>query len=194
MSIVNLVSGGLDSSLVSILLNEEKIEQFPLFVNYGQLALKKEWESCKKVHNLFNLPKPQLIDISGFGKVIRSGLTNSNLRLKEDAFTPGRNLLFLLVGSSYAFQMGASAVSIGLLSEDYSIFPDQRQNFIESAENTIRLSLGIEISIILPLSNFNKKDVINLSKKKGLYGTYSCHSGKDQPCGKCIACLEYEEL
>ena len=36
-----------------------------------------------------------------------------------------------------------------------------------------------------------KKDVINLAKIKGIYETYSCHSGKDKPCGKCISCEEF---
>lgn len=50
------------------------------------------------------------MDIAGFGHVIHSGLTAMEKDVKLDAFTPGRNLLFLIMASSYAFQVGASAI------------------------------------------------------------------------------------
>lgn len=48
MSIVSLVSGGLDSSLMSVLAKENGNIQYPLFIDYGQLGIQREWESCKK--------------------------------------------------------------------------------------------------------------------------------------------------
>ena len=33
MSVVNLVSGGLDSTLIAVMMREEGIEQFPLFID-----------------------------------------------------------------------------------------------------------------------------------------------------------------
>ena len=38
MSIVTLVSGGLDSTLVAKLAQEQGLQIFPLFVDYGQRA------------------------------------------------------------------------------------------------------------------------------------------------------------
>src|SRR4051812_48573868 len=102
MSIVNLVSGGLDSALVGVLTREQKIKQFPLFVDYGQRSGEREWKACQAVHERLNLPKPRRIDVRGFGSLIPSGLTNRSLRVRADAFTPGRNLLFLLLGAAYA--------------------------------------------------------------------------------------------
>ena len=37
---------------------------------------------------------------------------------------------------------------------------------------------------------FNKAEVIKLARAKKIDKTYSCHSGTNIPCGKCIACLE----
>ena len=45
MSFVNLVSGGLDSTLVGVMAKEEGVEHFPLFIDYGQRAARKEWET-----------------------------------------------------------------------------------------------------------------------------------------------------
>ena len=133
MSLVTLVSGGLDSSLVSLLAKEEGIEQFPLFVDYGQICKEQEWRACRAVHKRLALPKPTLINLGGYGRRIASGLTNRKMRVYEDAFLPGRNLLFLLAGSAYACQVRASGVAMGLLSEEFHLFPDQTSEFTAKA-------------------------------------------------------------
>lgn len=190
MSIVNLVSGGVDSTLVGVLAQEEGIEVHPLFIDYGQRASEREWAACKAVHSRLGLPRPTKMDISGFGKIIRSGLTSNYKHIVNDAFTPGRNLLFLTLGAAFALQVGASAVAIGLLSERFSLFPDQTGNFAENAEKAIFSALGRPISVVTPLSDFSKADIIQLAKEKGIRNTYSCHAGTRVPCGKCISCLE----
>lgn len=190
MSIVNLVSGGIDSTLISVMLKEEEIPTFPLFIDYGQKAREMEWAACQAVHVKLNLPQPKKVDIAGFGQLIESGLTVNTKDIVEDAFTPGRNLLFLLIASAYAYQVGANGVAIGLLSEQYSLFPDQSMNFIEEAHRTITLALGKGIEIVTPLSEFSKADVLALAKERNIIDTYSCHSGQSVPCGNCISCLE----
>ena len=191
MSVVTLVSGGLDSSLIALLAKDEGLEQFPLFVDYGQRAKDKELEACRRVLTRLDLPPPELANLGGFGELIRSGLTDPNLRVLEDAFTPGRNMLFLLVAASYAYQKGADAVSIGLLHEDASLFPDQTTAFLKDAESVIQRCMGREIRILAPLSEFHKIDVVALAQEKGIVGTYSCHLGLDDACGACIACNEF---
>lgn len=194
VSLVNLVSGGLDSTLAAVLANEEGVPLFPLFIDYGQRAAKREWQACRKVHKLLKLPAPIRMDVSGFGRVISSGLTSTKKNVRTDAFTPGRNLLFLLTGSAYAHQVGASAVAIGLLAERFSLFPDQRELFVERAERALESALGKPIRVVTPLSQFSKADVVKLAREKGVHGTYSCHAGTKVPCGKCISCLEVRGL
>lgn len=190
MSIVALVSGGLDSTLIGVMAKEEGTDYYPLFIDYGQRAANREWTACLFVHQQLGLPAPVRMDISGYGKLIISGLTSEKLDVREHAFTPGRNLLFLLMGAAYAYQIKAAAVAIGLLSEEYSLFPDQSNTFIESAEKAIQNALGKAIRVIAPLFEFNKAEVIALAEKRGITGTYSCHSGDEIPCGRCVSCLE----
>jgi 7-cyano-7-deazaguanine synthase len=192
VSFVSLVSGGLDSTLIGVMAKEEGIEHFPLFIDYGQLAARKEWETCKLVHDALGLPAPARMNLSGFGHVIASGLTREELDIKVDAFTPGRNLMFLLMGSAYAYQQGASSVAIGLLAEEFSLFPDQRLQFLVQAEATIAIAMGRQIKVLTPLIEFGKADVVRLAQAKGITGTYSCHTGNLEPCGRCIACLEFQ--
>ena len=192
MSFVNLVSGGLDSTLIGVMAKEDGIDHFPLFIDYGQRAASKEWATCLAVHKQLELPDPTRMDLSGFGRVIVSGLTNTDLDVKNDAFTPGRNLMFLLMGSAYAYQLGASSVAIGLLSEQFSLFPDQRPQFIAQAESAIETAMGRRVKVLTPLFDFGKADVVRLAEEKCVSGTYSCHTGENQPCGYCISCLEFQ--
>jgi 7-cyano-7-deazaguanine synthase len=182
----------LDSTLSAILIKEEGIKQYPLFINYGQLCKETEWRTCREIFRKYNLPTPKLMDLCGFGKLISSGLTDSRLRINEDAFLPARNLLFLVVGAAYAYQTNSNTVAIGLLSEEFHLFPDQTNEFIKNAESLISLSIGIKIRVLTPLMKFSKEDVIKLARKRNIKGTYSCHLGVFPPCGKCVSCLEAE--
>ncbi len=190
MSIVTLVSGGIDSSLMAVLTKIEGIVQSPLFINYGQLGHAKELAACRSVLRAQDLPAPVAINVAGFGRVISSGLTDKTKDIFADAFLPGRNLLFLLLGAAYAYQVNANAVAIGLLNESASLFPDQTREFLIRAEEVITICLGRSIRIIAPLRQLFKADVIKLAKKYGITGTYSCHSGEASPCGKCVSCRE----
>ncbi len=129
MSLVILTSGGLDSTLVAVLAKEDGIEQFPLFIDYGQICRDQELEACIRVFSRLGLPNPEVMNLAGFGKLIPSGLTDRGMRINEDAFLPGRNLLFLLAGCAYAYKTKSSGVAIGFLSEQSHIFPDQTIEF-----------------------------------------------------------------
>jgi 7-cyano-7-deazaguanine synthase len=192
MSIVTLVSGGLDSTLVAKLAQEEGLRQYPLFIDYGQRSRHQELAACRRAMIELNLPEPKVANLSGFGELIRSGLTDHNLNIVEDAFTPGRNMLFLLTAAAYAYQIDADAVSIGLLHESTSLFPDQTAAFLHDAEAIIRRCMGRSIRVLAPLADFHKADVVALAKLKGIQNTYSCHLGGEEPCGECIACNEFK--
>lgn len=191
MGIVTLVSGGLDSTLMAVLAREAGIPQSPLFVNYGQRALRRELAACRRSFRSNHVPEPAVMNVAGFGALIRSGLTDRRLHTFEDAFTPGRNLLFLLLGAAYAYEVQADAVSIGLLSERTSLFPDQTSRFILSAESLLSECIGRPLKVLVPLMDFTKRDVVKIARKKKIKGTYSCHVGGTRPCGKCISCREF---
>jgi 7-cyano-7-deazaguanine synthase len=194
MSIVTLVSGGLDSTVMALLAQEEGLAQFPLFIDYGQLNLEKELNACLSNFQRYGLPTPKIVRLGGYGALLSSGLTDSSKRIFEDAFLPCRNLIFLTVGLAYAHQCGARAVAIGFLDEAFSLFPDQTKVFVKDAEALISQSLGYSVRVITPLMSMSKAEVLTIAKAKGINKTYSCHAGTDTPCGVCVACREYRGL
>jgi len=190
MGIVTLVSGGFDSTLMSIMAQEEGIALFPLFIDYGQLCATKEWETCQRLHEMYKLPRVVRMDLSGFGNTIPSGITNPNLRINEDAFLPGRNLLFVLAGAAYAFKVQTDSIALGLLDPTDHLFPDQTEKFVQESERIIEISMGKHISVLTPLIEFSKTDILEMARSRRLRNTYSCHAGGNTPCGICVACIE----
>ena len=190
MRIVVLASGGVDSSVMMYLLKKEGHDLFPLFIDYGQLARDKEWVACQKVCRFLGL-EPCRIDVSGFGKIIPSGITNRDLDIEKDAFLPSRNLFFLTIGAAYGYVNSVYVIAIGLLSNP--IFPDQTVEFIQKAQECISVALGVDIKILAPLISLNKFDTLGLARKYKLPIDlmYYCHSGNEEPCGRCISCREH---
>ena len=190
MSIVTLVSGGIDSTLMSLMAHEEGIVINPLFVDYGQLSSNREWNACEQLHEKYGLPLVKQMDVSGFGKIVPSGITDPTMRINEDAFLPGRNLLLLLCGAAYAYSVQADGVAIGLLNPEDCLFPDQTLDFLRKTEDMIETAMKKRITVLAPLIEFTKADILSLATARGLQDTYSCHAGGNEPCGKCVACIE----
>lgn len=186
-----LSSGGLDSTVCLHLLRENGVNALPVYVNYGQRNHRREWGALSAACEFNRFPQPISFDFSSFGTIIKSGLTNSTLRVNEHAFTPTRNLLFVVLAGAVAYSKGVRNIVLGFLSERTAIFPDQTDRFLKAAQLALTESLGSEIEIYCPLRDMTKQDVLVLARSRGISDFYSCHAGTEVPCGKCIACLEY---
>jgi 7-cyano-7-deazaguanine synthase len=192
MSLVILASGGIDSTLMSLMAREEGLSIYPLFIDYGQMAAPREWRTIRKAYSMHRLAQPVRMSIAGYGKLIPSGITNPRMRISEDAFLPGRNMLMLLCGASYAYRIGARGVAIGLLNPDAHLFPDQTEDFLKCCETSLSAALGRRISVVAPLLGLTKRDVLVMAAQRGIKTTYSCHTGGAKPCGKCVSCVEIQ--
>lgn len=190
MSSLLLTSGGSDSLLLTKMLQLQGHSFEALFVNYGQLAVDREWASCVTHFDDWGLPHPIRMDLPGFGAVVRSGLTDSSLDIFDDAFLPCRNLLMLVLAGSVAYQRGHDNIIMGLIDESAQLFPDQGSDFLAAAEDAIQKALGYHITISTPLLDVDKRTIISLCKELGIAKTYYCHAGKAKPCGKCVSCKE----
>lgn len=186
---VVLSSGGVDSSVMMLLLKRDGHFVQPVHVDYGQFAEEREWHACQEVCECLGVSKPIRLEIKGLD-CLPSSLVRKGLDIEKDAFLPTRNLLFVVLGSAYAFSAGYEAVSLGVLA--HPIFPDQKPEFFQAAENCVEAALGKRIKILTPLIKLDKRETLKLARKYGmpLELTYFCHAGTDPPCGKCISCKE----
>jgi 7-cyano-7-deazaguanine synthase len=192
MEIVALVSGGIDSLTMCKLLEREGYKLYPIFIDYGQRANKKEWDACLMIFEKSNFPKPEKIDLNGYGRAIRSGITDPSKDIYKEAFLPGRNMLFLLVAASYGFQRNVNTIAIGFLTEKNHLFQDQTSEFLVNANFALNAAIGTYFTILTPLIQFSKEEVVKIAlhHKLPLNSTYSCHSGQDTYCRECVSCKE----
>ena len=182
-------SGGLDSSLTMLLLKRDGHDVHPVHIDYTHFAEEHEWRSCQNICDYLGVNKPIRFGIRGLD-CIPSSLVRRGLDIERDAFLPARNLLFVTLGSAYAFSIGCDVVALGILANP--IFPDQKVEFFQVAEECVGSALGRRIKILTPLVKLDKRETLKLAKKyrMPLELTYFCHAGGDAPCGICISCKE----
>lgn len=195
-NVVVLLSGGLDSAVLTYWLKERYTKVYPLYIKYGSKHSSKELkaaqETCKDLGlELTVIEVPEVL-------FSNAALTNEAMPVPkslEDTIqvvVPFRNLMFITFGAAYAEQVGATTIALSPTKEDYSVFRDCRREFFDSAEKTLSLGSKYERSfaILTPFINYTKEDIITLGVKMDVNfaHTWSCYLGESEPCGTCPAC------
>jgi 7-cyano-7-deazaguanine synthase len=128
---------------------------------------------------------------------VASGETENTM---PNTFVPGRNIIFLTLAAARAYQLNITDIVTGLGQEDYSGYPDCREEFIDSMEKTLRLGTDKTFIIHRPLMFMNKAEIWELSNQLGhlqeiIELTHTCYNGtRDQlhdwgyGCDSCPAC------
>jgi len=105
---------------------------------------------------------------------------------------PGRNLVFLSVAAIYAKQLKIKDIITGVCQTDYSGYPDCRDNFIKSLNQTLNLAMEEDFKIHTPLMWLTKSETVNfmqeLQQLELLKHSHTCYKGERPACGKCPAC------
>lgn len=112
----------------------------------------------------------------------------------EKTFVPMRNQLFLTIAANRALVHKAKYIITGVCEEDYGGYPDCRQSFISSLEETIDLGSWSEpnpsdrVRIVTPLMKLTKKQTVELALKlPGCYAalawTHTAYDGEYPPTG-----------
>src|SRR5271154_6902635 len=106
-----LCSGGLDSTTLAYWLREHDIQLVPIFFDYGQHCVEKEWATLKQVLPNSGVVSPERIDVSGIFRGSRSRLIVEPDLWNEpvddgDLYIPYRTLLFFSMGAACAQTRG----------------------------------------------------------------------------------------
>lgn len=201
-SAVVVFSGGQDSTTCLIQAIEKYDEVHALTFNYGQRH-KYEIEVAKKLCEKFNINNHKIIDVSVLNELSPSSLTRNNILVSStlqnnglpNTFVPGRNIVFLTLASIYAYQVNADVIVTGVCETDFSGYPDCRDEFIKSLNQSLSLGLERIIHIETPLMWLNKSETWALADKYGKmdtikYETLTCYNGIiGDGCGECPSCI-----
>ena len=125
--------------------------------------------------------------------------TTTPIAKEEGATTPntfveGRNALFLLTAAIYAKSKGILELVIGVSEADFSGYPDCREVFVRSMNETINLAMDCDFKILAPLQHMTKAEEWALADQLGCLEfirtrTLTCYEGiPGDGCGKCPAC------
>jgi 7-cyano-7-deazaguanine synthase len=197
---VCIISGGMDSALAATIAKKDGYEIIALHFNYAQKTEKKELECFNLIANDLNANKRYIIDLDFFKQIGATALIDDNLEIPTTGIKPGipityvpyRNGIFLSIAAAVAQKHDASAIYIGVVEEDSSGYPDCRESFISSMQNSINLGLRDDsnITIKTPLIHLSKAQIVTKSIELGvkLKHTWSCYKNSDKACGLCDSC------
>ena len=203
-----LLSGGLDSTTVLAAAVKKGFHIIALSFNYGQRH-NYEIQCAKEIASSYDVLKHQIAKID-LGDIGGSALTDDiDVPKNRDAaemdseipitYVPARNTIFLSYALALAEVENTFHIFIGVNALDYSGYPDCRPEYIESFQKMGRLATKSaveeteQLQIHTPFIDLKKSEIIQLGIELGVdYSkTHSCYDplGKDEPCGKCDACI-----
>ncbi len=197
---VCIISGGMDSALASTIAKNEGYEIIALHFNYNQRTEDKELECFELIAKDLDAGEKYVIDLDFFKQIGATALIGNEIDVPTDGIKPGvpvtyvpyRNGIFLSIAAAVAQKHNAEALFIGVVEEDSSGYPDCRESFIKSIENSINLGLRDDsnLKIETPLIHLSKTQIVKKSLELGvkLEHTWSCYKNSDKACGVCDSC------
>lgn len=174
-----LLSGGIDSFILANFLIGLERDIDALFIDYGQPSASIEFEASRNVSRYLNIP---------YKKIVVSGIT-----IPEMGEIRARNI-FLIALAVMSNHYGSREIALGIHTG--TPYFDCSESFYNDFKKIIYDCTNQEVSLIAPLLNWTKPQLIKYAKDKNLPLdiTYSCEKGVPKGCGQCLSCLDREGL
>ncbi len=202
---VVLLSGGMDSATSAAIARDEGFALVTLAFDYGQRH-RRELEAAQAVSAALGAIEHRVvsIDLRAFGgSALTDDIAVPHGRdiagMGHDipvTYVPGRNLIFLSFATAYAEISGADDIFLGITQEDYSGYPDCRQEFLDAFTQAANLATkagthdGRTLRFHAPLITLSKADIVRRGLALGVpfAQTWSCYEGGTIACGTCDSC------
>ncbi len=195
-----LFSGGQDSTTCLYWAKQRFADVSAIAFDYGQRH-RIELKAAKKIASKANVNLDvQTLDL--LSKLTVNSLTSLTLEVEKEkpdhrppnTLVEGRNMLFITYAAIYAKARNINHLVTGVGQADFSGYPDCRNDFILSLNQTLNLSMDFEYTIHTPLMWKNKSEIWQLADELGVFElvkneTVTCYNGiKGSGCGDCPAC------
>ncbi len=198
---VVVFSGGQDSTTCLVKALKEFDEVHAITFDYGQRH-KLEIEVAEQLATKLGVKAHKVMDVGLLNELAISSLTRDDIPVSHElqdnglpnSFVPGRNILFLTLAGIYAYQIGADAVITGVCETDFSGYPDCRDEFVRSMNNSLVLGMDRAFTIETPLMWLNKAETWALADHYDALqlvreSTLTCYNGiVGDGCGDCPSC------
>lgn len=197
---VCVMSGGMDSTLSAYIMKHSGYEIIALHFNYSQRTQSKELACFNNICDELNVASKYVLDLDFFAQIGASALTDKSIEVPTGGieqgvpvtYVPFRNGIFLSMAAAIAEKEGAEVICIGVVEEDSSGYPDCRETYIKSMQESINLGTKDEtkIEIKMPLVHLSKSQIVQKSIELAvpLNLTWSCYKNEDEACGVCDSC------
>ncbi len=192
-----LVSGGLDSAVLTAELTKNFHSVHPLYIRQGLYW--EEIESAHLKHFLEVISEPTIqplqilqipvTDLYGEHWSISGDSVPDATTSDEAVYLPGRNLMLLSKIGIWCDLHDIQTIALAPLKGNP--FMDNTDEFYQAMEHLLQLSFGRAPEIIRPFSSMAKAQVIRLGQHLPLAMTFSCIKPvAGRHCGKCNKCAE----
>jgi 7-cyano-7-deazaguanine synthase len=197
---VCIMSGGMDSTLAAYMMRDEGYEIIGLHFNYEQRTQTKELEAFYSICKQLKVKDPYVVNLDFFSSIGASALTDRSIDVPTSGveegvpvtYVPFRNGIFISIATAIAEKEGAQVLSIGVVEEDSSGYPDCRESYITSMQHSINLGTRDEtvLQIKMPLVHLQKSQIVKeaVERKVPLELTWSCYQSEQKACGVCDSC------
>ena len=190
----------MDSTLAAYMMKDEGYEIIGLHFNYEQRTQTKELEAFHSVCKRLEVKDPYVVNLDFFSSIGASALTDRSIEVPTSGveegvpitYVPFRNGIFISIATAIAEKEGAELLSIGVVEEDSSGYPDCRESYINAMQKSINLGTKDEtvLEIKMPLVHLQKSQIVQeaVKRKVPLELTWSCYQSEDKACGVCDSC------
>ncbi len=209
MKSIALISGGLDSLVAIAMTKDETPPALAIFFDYGQKSAAGERKASESIAAHYSLPF-KTIKLDWLAAITETALVNKKIEVPKVSewelekkleitqhsakavWVPNRNAVFVNIAASFAESMGADQIIAGFNAEEAATFTDNSMQFINYANQLLRLSTMSRPKVVSPIQTYNKNGIVNIGVKLGVPFrlVYSCYTQgtESKMCGECESC------
>jgi len=197
--VVLMYSGGVDCTAAGLLLREQGLDVFPLFVDYGQSSSEAERVLVENVPVRLGFRPAHIVETDIMKQLTKSKLLGQEALSDDDAWVPGRNTLFMVIAGIYAKQIDGDGIAIGYMLDDNFVFGDNDYFHHKGIEQVLSHSFLQPMQVFLPTRSMTKRELIQKLTNAGFIDlTVSCWNAKVEKnkiisCHECANCLKREK-